>query len=329
METKKLVLFALTWLFYAFDPIFAQSFPELSTEFRLKRLTPPLGQIRMVLDTDTYNEIDDQFAVVYSLLSSDKLKVEAIYAAPFHNKRSQGPGDGMEKSYEEISRLLKRLNITAEGLVFKGSEGFLKDYRSPYRSEAAIDLIKRTKDNPNIPLFVVSVGAPTNIASAILIEPKIIEKIVIVWLGGTADYWNSAREFNLRQDLLASQLLFNCGVPFVRIPTLPVTSHLHTTWPEIEKYVKGQGEIGNYLAQIFQEYRSGFAQSKVIWDISAIAYLINPEWVRTQIIHSPILTDQLTYSSDYSRHFMRTAVSIDRDKIFADLFKKLQKATKK
>ncbi|MFC1725309.1 hypothetical protein ACFL4T_06755 [candidate division KSB1 bacterium] len=44
---------------------------------------PPAGRVRMVLDTDTYNEIDDQFAVVYSLISPERLNVEAIYAAPF------------------------------------------------------------------------------------------------------------------------------------------------------------------------------------------------------------------------------------------------------
>ena len=72
----------------------------------LRRLKPPAGPVSMVLDTDTYNEIDDQFAVVYALLSPTSCTVEAVYAAPFFNSRSSGPGDGMEKSYEEIVRLL-------------------------------------------------------------------------------------------------------------------------------------------------------------------------------------------------------------------------------
>ena len=70
----------------------------------------------MVLDTDTCNEIDDQFALVYALLCPEKLNVEAVYAAPFTNDRSTGPGDGMEKSYEEILRLLERLHMDAEDL---------------------------------------------------------------------------------------------------------------------------------------------------------------------------------------------------------------------
>src|SRR5512144_1313953 len=99
-------------------------FPTLSAEFRERRLAYPQGRLRMVLDTDTYNEIDDQFALVYSLLSPERLKVEAIYAAPFTNDRSSGPGDGMEKSYEEILRLLERLNINSAGLVYRGSSSY-------------------------------------------------------------------------------------------------------------------------------------------------------------------------------------------------------------
>ena len=84
----------------------------------------------MVLDTDTYNEIDDQFAVVYSLISRP-VHVEAIYAAPFFNSRSNGPGDGMHKSYEEILRLLEQLDVDrhepifAREDVYHGSDRYL------------------------------------------------------------------------------------------------------------------------------------------------------------------------------------------------------------
>ncbi len=72
------------------------------------------------------------------------------------------------------------------------------------------------------------------------------------------------------------------------------------------------------------EYSQGReAWSKVIWDVTGVAWLINPAWVPTHIIHSPILTDQVTYSEDLSRHFIRMAYSVDRDAIFRDLFSKL------
>ncbi|MCP3444441.1 hypothetical protein [Bradyrhizobium sp. CCGUVB14] len=87
---------------------------------RLKLLTSPAGRLRVVLDTDTYNEIDDQFALVQMLLSPERFDVEAIYAAPFFNARADSPGHGMELSYQEILRLLERLNVAPDGLVHRG-----------------------------------------------------------------------------------------------------------------------------------------------------------------------------------------------------------------
>ena len=300
-------------------------FPEITETVRLKKLNPPTGKIRMVLDTDTYNEIDDQFAVVYSLISPEKLDVEAIYAAPFFNTRSAGPKDGMEKSYEEILRLLNRLDISPENFAFKGSTEYLTDLENPCKSDAVTDLIDRAmKFDDDDPLYVVAIGAITNIASAILLEPEIINKIVVVWLGGHSFHWPNTAEFNLGQDLNASRLIFDCGVPLIQIPCMGVTSHLHTTVPELEEFVKGSGAIGDYLFEIFSDFKPDhFGWSKVIWDISTIAYLINAAWVPTNIFHSPIVTDQKTWSFDNSRHFIRSAYMVHRDLIFKDFFRKL------
>lgn len=303
------------------------NFPVISQEELLKKLTlPPKSEkIRMVLDTDTYNEVDDQFAIVYALQSPERLNVEAIYAAPFHNNRSTGPEDGMEKSYDEILRILERLDVSPDDYVYKGSRGFLDSLENPFRSEAALDLVERAMNSSKDPLYVVAIGAITNVASAILIEPKIIERIVVVWLGGHALHWGDTNEFNMKQDILASRLVLDCGVPLVQVPCMGVTSHLHTTLSEIKDFVIGKGAIGDFLAQRFEEYHHDhFAYSKVIWDISTIAYLLHgEESVSTQLVHSPILTDQVTYSFDASRHFIRYAHYISRDNIFKDLFTKL------
>ena len=74
-------------------------FPTLTAAQRVALLEPPSGHVRMVLDTDTYNEIDDQFALVYALSSSDKIELEAVYAAPFQNQ-STSPEQGMRQSYD-------------------------------------------------------------------------------------------------------------------------------------------------------------------------------------------------------------------------------------
>ncbi|HHU96973.1 MAG: nucleoside hydrolase [Bacteroidota bacterium] len=305
---------------------FCQDFPRINEVDRINRLNPPTGKIRMVLDTDTYNEVDDQFALAYALLSPEKLKVEAVYAAPFHNARSESPADGMEKSYQEILRLLKFMNVPSEGFVYKGSTGYLQDITRPIRSEAALDLVsKALASSPEDPLYVVPIGCITNIASAILIEPRIINNIVVVWLGGNGLDWPTQREFNLMQDVLAAQVVLNSGVPLVITPCRPVVSHFHTTLPELAHYLKDKNPLSNYLYEIVAGYNAQNldAWSKEIWDVVAIAWLVNPAWVPTNLVHSPILTDQVTYSKDNARHFIRMATSLNRDAIFRDLFAKL------
>lgn len=282
----------------------------------------------MVIDTDTFNEIDDQFALVWALSSPEKVSVEAIYAAPFFNHLSSGPKDGMDKSYNEILRILSLLNIPSEGYVFKGSEGYLEDCQTPRHSEAAYDLVERAMHSGADPLYVVALGAITNVASALLIEPRIIENIVVIWLGGHAHHWPNAKEFNLQQDIPAARILFDSGVPLVQIPCAGVASHMSTTLSEMRDYVKGQGAIGDYLYGIFQNcHNDHVGYSRVIWDMTPIAYLINSGWISTSLVHSPILTDQITLSHDTSRHFIRYATSVNRDAIFRDFFLKIKQAT--
>lgn len=320
-------------------------FPKILDSKVLEKLHPPTGKVRMVLDTDTYNEIDDQFAVVYALLSPEQVSVEGLYAAPFFNQRATSPGEGMELSYNEIVRLLNRLGKPADNFAFRGSSGFLNDYEHPYDSDAVKDIIDRAMRSDEL-LYVVAIGALTNIASAILIEPKIIEKIVVVWLGGNAFHWPHNVEFNLAGDVLAARLVLDCGVPLVLLPCAGVTTHLRTTVSEIERYVQGRGAIGDYLADTFKGYNDNhFGWSKEIWDVIAIAYLINADWVPSNIVSSPIITQKtavsvqnhdsnswykhpLTWSFDQSRHPIRYAYYVERDPIFRDMFTKLDQWSK-
>ena len=123
-----------------------KNFPVLSDSTRVARLQPPAGVVRMVLDTDTDNEVDDQFALVYALLSPERVKVEAIYAAPYSH-HSIGPAEGMERSHAEILRLLNLLDTPSDGWVFKGAAGYLKPGLQPWESPAAVDLVARTMNS--------------------------------------------------------------------------------------------------------------------------------------------------------------------------------------
>ncbi len=119
------------------------AFPKLTNERMNERLTPPTGRVAAVLDTDTYNEVDDQFALAYALLSAEQIDLQAVYAAPFHNQRSSSPGDGMEKSYEEILRVMDKMQIDRADDVFKGAPSYLSAADRPVASPAAEDLVAR------------------------------------------------------------------------------------------------------------------------------------------------------------------------------------------
>lgn len=136
-------------------------------------LALPVGIVPVVIDTDTYNEIDDQYAVSYGILSPERMEVEAIYAAPYLNDRSTSPVDGMEKSYQKILRQLRFLGRNPAGLAFRGSDRFFGSDRKPVESPAMRDLIARAMKPRSTPLYVLTIGCPVNVSSAIPAEPKI------------------------------------------------------------------------------------------------------------------------------------------------------------
>jgi len=303
------------------------TYPQLEESFRLERLRHPKGNVRMVLDTDTYNEIDDQFAVVYALSASEKLKVEALCAAPFFNELSDGPEDGMVKSYAELKRILGVMGKTDAIPVYEGSRRYMSAADEPVESEAARRIVELALASPvEDPLYVVGIGAITNVASAILMEPSIIERIVVVWLGGNAAWWKDTREFNLIQDVHAARVLLDSGVPLVMMPCMGVVSHLSTTKAEVDAHLKGQGAIGDYLAETYAACsKDHFAYSRVIWDISTIAYLLDERLVPVNVVHSPVLNDGGTWSFNAGRHLVKIAYHVNRDGIFRDLFTRIRR----
>lgn len=283
---------------------------------------------RVVLDTDTYNEVDDQFALAHLLLAPDLIKLEAIYAAPFFNNRSAGPGDGMEKSYNEIHRVLDLVRPEAQPKVFRGSTQYLPDGQTPVISEAAADLIQRALAMPEgEKLYVVAMAAATNVASALLTEPKIAERIIIVWLGGHALYWPDTDEFNLRQDLHAARVLFDSKAPLVLIPCMPVASHMITTVAELETHLAPYSNLGRYLTDIVRQYGTNSpGWSKQIWDIAATAWVINQAWVQLKPAASPVLNDDLTWATAPDRPSIEVAYQLNRDEILRDFFVRAQKS---
>ena len=297
--------------------------------FLLRQLRRPGGIIDVVLDTDAYNEIDDQFAITYLLRSGDKLRTLAIHAAPFLNDKSESPADGMKKSYDEILNIIKlcgKPELAKD--VRRGSDIFLPGETTPVMSDAAVNLIRLANEHsPDDPLYVLTIGAITNVASAILTDPGIVKNIVIVSLLGQPHHWPPVPEFNLMQDIAAGRVVFCSGAPFIQLPCAGVVTHLATTEPELRHHIKGKSALGDYLYTITRDEAlacgGNEAWSRVIWDVSAVAWLLSEEHVTDMLTAAPIPSYDHGYVADPRGHLMKVATYLNRDKIFADLFAKI------
>ena len=277
----------------------------------------------IILDTDTYNEIDDQFALAYAMLSPDKVKLLSVNAAPFLNSRSTSPADGMMKSYNEIANIMKLVDPNANIPYYKGSEKFLEDKKVPVESEAADNIIN-TVMNSDERIYIVAIGAITNVASAIIKCPEIVNKAVVIWLGGHAYTYRDTREFNLYQDVMSAQVVFDSNIPLIQIPCNGVCTEFITTIPELEYYLRGKNELCDYLVDIVKSYtKKPYGWSKVVWDVTALAVLIQPSALSYSIIPRPYVTMEGRYAFNNEREHYIYVHKLSRDPIFADMFAKL------
>lgn len=296
----------------------------LTLEQRLKMLECPAGPVDVVLDTDAYNEIDDQYAIAYAL-AAEKIRLQAIYAAPFFNSHSASPADGMEKSYQEILTLLRLSG--KEKPVFRGSDRYLPGEQEPVSSPAASDLASRAMQySPEKPLYVVAIGAITNIASAILAKPEIADRTVVVWLGGNSMEWHDNMEFNIRQDVAAARVVFGSGVPLVILPCMGVVSSFTSTGPELEYWLRGKNALCDYLIDATIHEANAYAKGKVwsrpIWDVAAVGWLLNDKrnLMLDKLIHTPIPEYDHHWSTDPRRPLCKYVYFIRRDALMAELF---------
>lgn len=304
---------------------------EEQLERRLER--PVAFPVDTVLDTDTYNEIDDQYALAYLLANQDRLRLRAITAAPFSNRKAATPEEGMELSRREI---LNVLGLTGHGdlsdIVFSGSRSYLSSDSEPVVSPAARRILELSEGREDDPIYVIAIGAATNVASAILMDPSVIERMVVVWLGGNAGWWPRNDEFNLRQDIRAARVLFDSGVPLIQLPCMGVVSSFSTTGPELEHHLRGRNAFCDYIVDLTEKEALSCGQgdcwARVIWDVTAVAWLLDGRFTESSLVPSPVLGDDGTYRPGTGRHMIRCVWRIDREKLFSDLFRKLSGAAR-
>ena len=278
-------------------------------------------KINIILDTDTYNECDDQFALSYLIKSKDLFNIEAITVVPYsHIEKGVKVIDGQELSYNEILKICNWLDFEANNKVFKGSTDYIQNGYNE-TNDAVNRIIEIALKNNKT--YILCIGAITNVALAIKKEPKIIDKIEIIWLGGNELNYKDNLEYNFRQDIKAVKIVFDSKVKLTILPCKDVVSKLRIDINTLKNNLENKSNICNYLIKRFyNDGYHGIQEERVIWDIAVIAYMINKNWFESKSISCPNIREDTSYEITNNRHNVTFVTKLDKDKIYEDLFKK-------
>ena len=227
-------------------------------------------QIRVVIDSDAKNEIDDQWAIALAILSPERFEIEGFIGANFDNRRG-GP-DGIEKSVREIETVLDKAGMAGRWPVVHGSHPMRYQFE-PSPSEGVDFIIERAMaGTPEDALWVVGLGSSTDIASAFLQEPRIADRVVVFWHFRTR--WpEKCYNFNVIGDVRAARTVFHSPLSFVLFDT---GTYLRCPMEESERMVMPYGDLGRYLHEYRLNDESFTSPRKGFFDMGDIAALIAP-----------------------------------------------------
>lgn len=204
---------------------------------------PAENRIRVLLDTDANNELDDQHAIAYMLFNGDVFDVEGITV-----NRTRAGGD-VTQHHAEAERVVRLANLDGRIPVLKGADGSFPEIegqldRPDYDGAAAVRfIIERAHAEDPRPLVLLPVGKLTNIALALRKDPSIAQKVRVVWLGSN---YPKRGEYNKENDAESlSYILDHTDVPFeivtVRYGEPSGTDAVRATPEEIRTRMPGKG----------------------------------------------------------------------------------------
>jgi hypothetical protein len=266
-------------------------------------------RVRVLIDTDANNELDDQHALAYLLFSGDAFDVEGITV-----NRTEAGGD-VEKQAEEAERVVELAGLERRFAVTRGANGSFEEI-APHLDEpdfdgaAAVELIIRRAHAPDPrPLVLLPTGKLTNVALALRKDPSIAERVRVVWLGSN---YPEPGEYNQENDEGALRYLLDAPVDFeialVRYGRPSGTDAVRTSLAEIRARMPGAGPrvaqlvpgrnggwfstFGDYSVDLFEHIElQGDPPSRALYDMAAVAIVKNPAWADSVRIPAPRLVD--------------------------------------
>ena len=290
---------------------------------------PPAGvRLRVVMDTDIANEIDDHFAVCEMLLSPERFDVKAVIAAPYLHHRVKSHEEGMEKSFDELHKVFGLLKREDQQIIYKGSPHPMTEAGKPVSSPGAERIVELARDAARAGerLYVIGIAAATDIASALLMAPEISGTLTICWLGGhPAGPWQN-NEFNLAQDFLASQVLFDSNAALIQFPCRNVAQMLSLSRYELEARYNGSAILDYLRERTIAEMDLCGNTTRPIWDVAPVAWLLDDRPFISETVKTPHLELDGRETPRDNAPFFRRIASLRRDQIMEQLISILKKA---
>ena len=223
---------------------------------RKRPLTFPTDRsIRVIADTDCNCECDDQFCIAHMLMTP-RFDMRGIIAEHYAEPDSE------QKSYEEIKRVMNLMDVEDSSTkVLHGAKEAMGDLHTPVESEGARFIVEEAMKEDPRPLFICGQAACTNIASAYLMDPRIAEKVVVIWIGGRP-YPEGGFEFNQNNDLNAARVLFQSNLELWQVP-FNVYTTMKVSFFEMLNHVYPCGKIGEYLVKHTMEVSGGISDNVI------------------------------------------------------------------
>ena len=138
------------------------------------------AKLKIIIDSDTNNELDDQHALAYAFLNLDIFDIEGITV---NNTRG---GNGIQGQYDEAKRIIQLFNLETKILLLKGAEKsfaeIIPEIKNPeFDSNKTVDfIIEKALQTTQQKLILLPIGKLTNITLTIQKEPRIINNIKII-----------------------------------------------------------------------------------------------------------------------------------------------------
>ena len=232
---------------------------------------------KVFLDADTANEIDDLYAISRALIEPS-WEITTLSAAHWQTSLWAEP-QSMELSHRINNVLVGHLGLPIK--TRRGAPARMYDWGYQARhSAAAYEIINQVKELPEgEKLTVVSLGALTNIASAVYIEPSIASKIVSYSYGTGYDPDQdliTITDFNCMMDMQALFYMFNSDVEMHIMPG-QLGALMEFEYATLETELRGTHTLGDYLVDRWYNHLDGLRKKRWIWDLSLIGAMIHAE----------------------------------------------------